>query len=111
MPAFKEACFEVHPEPGDERTDIIQAIKFKEKQKMVAFCQGLQMGSPVDSHVVPVPGEMPGYTMSNHAGGTFIQGNQSFQLMDRCVSLMRLIYRKLFLIYMSKAPMLEQLFS
>ena len=75
---WQKLGFEVHPEPGDERTDIIQAIKFKEKQKMVAFCQGLQMGSPVDSHVVPVPGEMPGYTDEViMAGGTFIQGATS----------------------------------
>ncbi|NLO97888.1 MAG: hypothetical protein GX091_07450 [Peptococcaceae bacterium] len=70
--------FEVHPGPWDERTDIIQAIKFADKQKMIAFCQGFQKGSPIDSHVVPVPGEMPGYKdQVIMAGGTFIQGATS----------------------------------
>jgi len=68
----------VHPGPWDERTDIIQAIKFADKQKMIAFCQGFQKGSPIDSHVVPVPGEMPGYKdQVIMAGGTFIQGATS----------------------------------
>lgn len=70
--------FEVHPEPEDQRTDIIQAVKMKSKEKMIAFCQGLQKGSPIDCHVLPVPSEMPGYTDEViMAGGTFIQGATS----------------------------------
>jgi len=45
---------------------------------MLAFCQGLQKGSPIDSHVLPLPSEMPGYTDEViMAGGTFIQGATS----------------------------------
>lgn len=70
--------FEIHPKPEDSRTDIIQAIKFNSKEKMIAFCQGLQKGSPIDSHVLPMPSEMPGYTDEViMAGGTFIQGATS----------------------------------
>jgi cystathionine beta-lyase family protein involved in aluminum resistance len=70
--------FEVHPEPGDPRTDIIQAVKLETKDKMIAFCQGLHKGSPVDSHYLPLPSEMPGYTDEViMAGGTFIQGATS----------------------------------
>ncbi|MCM1564632.1 MAG: methionine gamma-lyase family protein [Dehalobacter sp.] len=70
--------FEVHPGPVDLRTDIIQAVKLNSKEKMLAFCQGLQKGSPIDSHVLPLPSEMPGYTDEViMAGGTFIQGATS----------------------------------
>ncbi|UWG95494.1 methionine gamma-lyase family protein [Dehalobacter sp. DCM] len=70
--------FDVHPSPVDLRTDIIQAVKLNTKEKMLAFCQGLQQGSPIDSHVLPLPSEMPGYTDEViMAGGTFIQGATS----------------------------------
>lgn len=70
--------FEVHPGPQAVRTDIIQAVKLHDPEKMIAFCQGLQKGSPIDSHVLPVPAPMPGYTDEViMAGGTFIQGATS----------------------------------
>ena len=70
--------FEVHPEPETSRTDLIQAIKLGSRERMVAFCQGLQKGSPVDSHVLPIPSGMPGYEdQIIMAGGTFIQGATS----------------------------------
>ncbi len=70
--------FEVHPEPEALRTDLIQAIKLGSREKMIAFCQGLQKGSPVDSHVLPIPSGMPGYEDEIiMAGGTFIQGATS----------------------------------
>jgi cystathionine beta-lyase family protein involved in aluminum resistance len=75
---WQKLGFEVHPEPQDQRTDIIQAVKLKSKEKMIAFCQGLQNGSPIDSHVLPLPSEMPGYIDEViMAGGTFIQGATS----------------------------------
>ncbi len=70
--------YEVHPQPEDLRTDLIQAVKLGSREKMIAFCQGLQKGSPIDSHVLPIPSEMPGYQDEViMAGGTFIQGATS----------------------------------
>ena len=70
--------FKVHPEPEAPRTDLIQAIKLGSREKMIAFCQGFQKGSPVDSHVLPIPSGMPGYEDEIiMAGGTFIQGSTS----------------------------------
>ncbi|WP_407308913.1 aminotransferase class I/II-fold pyridoxal phosphate-dependent enzyme [Desulfosporosinus sp. SB140] len=70
--------FEVHPEPESPRTDLIQAVKLGSRTKMIAFCQGLQKGSPLDSHIKPIPSEMPGYEDEIiMAGGTFIQGSTS----------------------------------
>lgn len=75
---WKKLGFEVHPQAQDQRTDIIQAIKFNSEAKMISFCQGLQKGSPIDAHVLPVPSEMPGYVDEViMAGGTFIQGATS----------------------------------
>lgn len=70
--------FEVHPQPDSKRTDLIQAVKLGTREKMLAFCQGLQKGSPIDSHVIPLPAGMPGYEDEViMAGGTFIQGATS----------------------------------
>ncbi|TWH49245.1 methionine gamma-lyase family protein [Sporomusa sp. KB1] len=64
------------PHVNELRSDIIQAIELGSPEKMIAFCQGLQQYSPVDAHVRPLPGPMPGYTdQVIMAGGTFIQGS------------------------------------
>ncbi len=58
---FSRLGFETTPVPGEVRHDIIQAIKLKTPENLIAFCQGLQTGAPVDSFVTPVPSAMPGY--------------------------------------------------
>ncbi|MBE7010270.1 MAG: hypothetical protein E7418_02125 [Ruminococcaceae bacterium] len=67
--------FEVSPRSEDARTDIIQAIKLGDAEKVCAFCRGIQKGSPVDSNVTPEPWDMPGYESPViMAAGTFISG-------------------------------------
>lgn len=67
--------FEVYPDAFDDRSDIIQAIKFGDKEKLIKFIQGIQKSSPIDSHVLPLPWDMPGYTdQVIMAAGTFVQG-------------------------------------
>ncbi|WP_409275806.1 aminotransferase class I/II-fold pyridoxal phosphate-dependent enzyme [Neobacillus sp. SCS-31] len=57
------------------RTDLIQAVEFNDRQKMVSFCQAIQFSSPVNSYVTPYPAYMPGYEDDViMAAGTFIQG-------------------------------------
>jgi cystathionine beta-lyase family protein involved in aluminum resistance len=69
------AGFEVLPKYNDQRSDIIQAIKFNDKDKLINFCKGIQVGSPVDSFVQCEPWDMPGYEdQVIMAAGTFIQG-------------------------------------
>ncbi|MDP4179939.1 MAG: methionine gamma-lyase family protein [Bacillota bacterium] len=66
---------ETSPEPEEKRGDIIQAIRFNNADSLIAFCQGIQKGSPVDSYVTPQPWDMPGYeSQVIMAAGTFIQG-------------------------------------
>lgn len=73
---FKKLGFRVVPDLYDKRSDIIQGIEFKSKDKMVKFCEGIQSASPIDSHFTPVPSEMPGYEDDViMAAGAFIQGS------------------------------------
>jgi len=73
---FSLLGYKTSPGLNEKRSDIIQAIELGSPQKMVAFCHGLQSFSPVDSHVKPEPGSMPGYTDAViMAGGTFVQGS------------------------------------
>ena len=66
----------VSPKYDEKRADIIQTIELKSEEKLVKFCQGLQMGSPIESYVVPVPDDMPGYPHKEvMAGGTFTPGS------------------------------------
>ena len=68
--------FETSPQPDQLRSDIIQAIKFNNPESMIAFCQGIQKGSPVDAFVTPEPWDMPGYDSPViMAAGAFIQGS------------------------------------
>lgn len=69
------AGFEVLPKFDEKRSDIIQAIKFNDKNKMINFCKGIQAGSPIDSFVQCEPWDMPGYEdQVIMAAGAFIQG-------------------------------------
>ena len=59
---FSQLGFEVSPSVDEKRGDIIQCITLNTAENLVAFCQGMQSGAPVDSFVVPEPWDMPGYT-------------------------------------------------
>ncbi|WP_026825845.1 MULTISPECIES: methionine gamma-lyase family protein [Exiguobacterium] len=68
--------FETDPHYTTERTDLIQSVTFRDRDKMIAFCQSIQMASPVNAHALPVPAYMPGYEDDViMAAGTFIQGS------------------------------------
>ncbi len=59
---FGSLGYEVSPKVDEKRGDIIQCITLNTAENLVAFCQGMQSGAPVDSFVVPEPWDMPGYT-------------------------------------------------
>ena len=58
---FQHFGYAVTPRPEEARADIIQAVMLRKQEALVAFCQGIQKGAPVDSFVVPEPWDMPGY--------------------------------------------------
>ena len=68
--------YTVEPKYNEERADIVQTIALGSEEKLVKFCQGIQMGSPIDSHVIPEPSDMGGYEDKViMAAGTFTQGS------------------------------------
>lgn len=68
--------FKVEPKFNEKRADIVQNIEFGSPDKLIKYCQGIQMGSPVDSNAIPMPWDMPGYTdQVIMAAGTFTQGS------------------------------------
>ena len=67
--------FQTLPESGETRTDIIASILLENEENLVAFCQGIQKGSPVDSYVTPEAWDMPGYDSKViMAAGAFTMG-------------------------------------
>lgn len=64
------------PKYNAKRADIVQTISFGKKEPLIKFCQGIQMGSPVDSNSIPEPWDMPGYKdQVIMAAGAFTQGS------------------------------------
>lgn len=73
---FEALGFEPFPRWDERRADIIQTVKLGTPERLIAFCQGIQSGSPVDAYVSPEPWDMPGYTdQVIMAAGTFTQGS------------------------------------
>lgn len=58
---FELLGFEVTPRSEEPRADIIQSVILRDPDALIAFCQGMQKGAPVDAFVTPEPWDMPGY--------------------------------------------------
>ncbi len=68
--------YHTSPKFNEKRADIVQTIEFGNKEDLIKFCQGIQMGSPIDSNSIPEPWDMPGYTdQVIMAAGAFTQGS------------------------------------
>ena len=75
---FKKIGFEVLPQPGSYRSDIIQAIKLRNPELVKRVCQSFQNSSPIDSFLTVVPSSMSGYEENLlMSGGTFVEGSTS----------------------------------
>lgn len=73
---LEDLGFETEPKYDAVRSDIVQMIKFNDENTLIKFCQGIQAYSPVDSHVVPMPWDMPGYDSKViMAAGAFTSGS------------------------------------
>jgi cystathionine beta-lyase family protein involved in aluminum resistance len=72
---FDELGFAVDPLPGAVRTDIVQAIRLGDPDRLVRFAAGLQAAMPLNARFRPEPGPVPGYVdpvvMSS---GSFVGG-------------------------------------
>lgn len=68
--------YNVNPKYDEPRADIVQTIELGDAEKLIKFCQGIQMGSPIDSNVIPEPSGMAGYDdQVIMAAGTFTEGS------------------------------------
>ncbi len=73
---YESLGYPVIPNSTEERHDIIQAVTLGSPEAVIAFCRGIQKAAPVDSHVTPVPWDMPGYdSQVIMAAGAFFQGS------------------------------------
>lgn len=73
---YEKLGFLVEPSSKETRHDIIQAIKLGSGEALMAFCEGIQKGSPVDAYATPIPSDMPGYQEKViMAAGAFNQGS------------------------------------
>ncbi|MGF6989076.1 cystathionine beta-lyase family protein involved in aluminum resistance [Lachnospiraceae bacterium PM6-15] len=73
---YEKLGFSVVPNGSEERYDIIQAVTLENKERVIAFCRGIQAAAPVDAYVTPEPWPMPGYDCDViMAAGAFIQGS------------------------------------
>lgn len=68
--------YEVEPKYNEKRADIVQMITFFNSHDLIKYCQGIQMGSPIDAHFIPEAWDMPGYDDKIiMASGSFTQGS------------------------------------
>ena len=68
--------YEVEPKYNEKRADIVQNIVFGNKDDLINYTIGLQSGGAIDSHVCPMPYQMPGYTCDIiMASSSFVQGS------------------------------------
>lgn len=73
---FEQMGFLSTPKFNETRRDIIQAIQLKNEKNLIAFCRGIQSGSPVDAFATPEPWDMPGYPCKViMAAGAFTLGS------------------------------------
>ena len=68
--------YDVTPKYNEKRGDIVQSLGLENEESLVAFCQGIQSGSPIDSYLYPEPWDMPGYDSKVvMAAGAFTLGS------------------------------------
>lgn len=61
---------------NNELNDIVLGIVFYDREKLIKFVKGIQMGSAIDSSYLPVPTDMPGYdNQIIMASGSFTEGS------------------------------------
>ena len=68
--------YDVSPKYNEHRSDIVEAITFKDRNLLIKYVEGIQKYSPIDSNTLPMPAPMPGYDDEViMASGSFTQGS------------------------------------
>lgn len=77
---FEEFGFATTPRSSDTRFDIVQSVLLENETNLIAFCQGMQKGAPIDSFVTPEPWDMPGYDSKVIMAAGAFTGGASIEL-------------------------------
>ncbi|MBE6753471.1 MAG: hypothetical protein E7559_03840, partial [Ruminococcaceae bacterium] len=73
---FEQMGYKTTPTVDSVRGDIIQSVLLGDRERLIAFCQGIQSGSAIDAAALPMPGAMPGYDCDIiMASGSFTLGS------------------------------------
>lgn len=73
---LEDLGYEVSPKWNEEKSDIVLAIKFNDRNKLIKFVEGIQSASAIDASCVPIPTKMPGYDDEIiMASGSYTQGS------------------------------------
>ena len=73
---FEKMGLETLPASDADRNDIIQAIKFNDREKLIEFCKIVQNNCPINSMFSPIPDDISGYDdQVIMASGSFIEGS------------------------------------
>ena len=73
---LEDLGYEVSPKWNEEKSDIVLAIEFNDRNKLIKFVEGIQSTSAIDASCVPIPTKMPGYDDEIiMASGSFTQGS------------------------------------
>ena len=73
---LEDLGYEVSPKWNEEKSDIVLAIKFNDRNKLIKFVEGIQSASAIDASCVPISTKMPGYDDEIiMASGSFTQGS------------------------------------
>ena len=72
---MEEKGYKIIPLNQEKAGDIIKSVVFNTSDELIKFVQLVQKISPVDSFIVPMPWDMPGYNdQVIMAAGTFVGG-------------------------------------
>ena len=73
---LKKLGYNVSPKYNEKQADIVCSITFGNSNDLIKYVQGIQEFSAIDSHVKPIPYDMPGYDDKViMASGSFTQGS------------------------------------
>lgn len=72
---MKDKGYKIIPDNNEKPQDIIKSVVFNTPEELIKFVQTVQTISPVESYVLPLPWDMPGYNdQVIMAAGTFVGG-------------------------------------
>ena len=73
---LNELGFSTNPKYNEEHVDIVLAITFNNKDKLIKYVEGIQEYSAIDNYVKPIPSDLPGYSDKIiMASGSFTSGS------------------------------------